>query len=215
MNDSTGSCHQDPTILSGDLSPELYEHILNAAQIGCDIETSGLDPRVDRIGTFQLYTPHVGTVIVKVKDGIPTLLSRVLECSSLQKIFHHAPFDLSFTSRHWGTAPSNIFCTKIASKILTPEAPSTHHSLQYLLRSYLGISLQKGPVRTSNWDSSELTREQVEYAAADVVSLIELSKLMKEDLAEEGRGVENETALRYLSLKAGRESRGFPDLFAY
>ena len=86
------------------------------------------------------------------------------------KVFHHAPFDLRFMNHASGYRAASVRCTKVASKLLDPQAPNQMHSLQTLAARYLGVHLAKGAVRTSDW-SAALSAEQVAYAADDVIHL--------------------------------------------
>src|SRR2546426_7683042 len=107
--------------------PASYAAKMRASgMVAWDIETSGLDWRIDRIGTCQVYSPNLPVAIVKIRDKIPARLGSVLEDHAVRKVFHHAMFDLRFMTHYWGTAPRNIACTKIASKLLDPDGKNDH-----------------------------------------------------------------------------------------
>src|SRR5664279_5432893 len=89
------SMTREPSVvlLRGDLTKELADLFHEATMQAWDIETSGLDWRVDRIGTCQLHADHVASVVVKFNDHFPERLLGILADSQVTKVFHHAPFD--------------------------------------------------------------------------------------------------------------------------
>jgi ribonuclease D len=106
-------------------SYDLGEAFLKSARqrgvAALDIETSGLDWRSQRIGLCQVYVPGFQPVLIKTKKGIaPPHLLKLLADNSVQKIFHHAMFDLRFLAYHWLAVTDNVVCTKIASKTNRP-----------------------------------------------------------------------------------------------
>jgi ribonuclease D len=114
----------------GDLLSDLAAAFTKAKRIAWDVETTGLDWRHDRLGTCQLFCEGHGAVVVRIGDHRPRWLAGLLEDSAVEKVFHHAPFDLRFLIRAWRIQPRSVRCTKVASKLLAPNAPNETHSLQ-------------------------------------------------------------------------------------
>jgi ribonuclease D len=202
-------------VLRGDLPDELAVGFAASPRIAWDIETSGLDWRNDRLGTCQLFAEEVGVAVVSVGDDRPGRLAALLEDPGVEKIFHHAPFDLRFMVHAWGVRPSTIRCTKVASKLLEPRAPNDAHSLQKLVSRYLGVSLAKGQVRTSNWTASRLTAEQKEYAAGDVLHLVALLAAMSKALQDAELTYLYDSCCAFLPARVMLELGDYPDVFAY
>jgi ribonuclease D len=202
-------------VVRGDLSDELAAAFAAGPRVAWDVETSGLDWRQDRLGTCQLFAEGVGVAVVSVGDGRPGRLIALLEDPAVQKVFHHAPFDLRFMIRAWGVKPASIRCTKVASKLLEPSAPNEAHSLQELAFRYLGVSLAKGAVRTSDWSVSYLTAEQLEYAAGDVLHLPALLDALWRALQDAGRHALYDACCAFLPARVTLELGGYPDVFAY
>src|ERR1700761_1648462 len=117
----------------GDLPADLAPAFGEVDRIAWDVETTGLDWRQERLATCQLFAEGVGVVMVRTADGYPRRLAALLEDPAVEKVFHHAPFDLRFMVHAWGIQPASIRCTKVASKLLTPDAPNETHSLQQLV----------------------------------------------------------------------------------
>jgi ribonuclease D len=203
------------SISVGDLSPAMADAFSEASRVAWDVETTGLDWRRDRLGTCQLFAEGVGVVIVSVDARRPQRLVALLEDPQVEKVFHHAPFDLRFMVRAWGAWPMAIRCTKVASKLLEPEALNESHSLQQLVGRHLGVTLEKGSVRTSDWSSADLTPEQLEYAAGDVLHLLPLLDVLQGALGAKGLTRLYDGCCAFLSARAALEVGSYPDVFAY
>jgi ribonuclease D len=202
---------------------ELLRYALNEAlasefgsvgRIAWDIETSGLDPRTDRIGTAQLHAPEVGTVIVQIGAAVPQRLCRLLADPTVCKVFHHAMFDLRFMVKQWDARLARIACTKIASKLLAPQLANNCHSLQSLLASHLGVEISKDQ-RLTDWLAPELTPAQLAYASRDVTYLIPLLSELEQRLDEAALVGVYQACVEFLPTRVRLELGDWPDVFAY
>jgi ribonuclease D len=208
-------CFKEVRLLSHDLSPEIYAQLSSSQRVAWDIETNGLDPLANRIGTCQLYSREAGLFIVKaVANRSPIFLSKLLSNEKVPKIFHHAPFDLSFMAHAWGVKPKNVACTKIAAKVLDPLAAAEEYSLKHLMLRHFGINLEK-QMRFTDWITDELTEEQLRYAARDVVKLLDLYDLLDEQLETQGSRELYRKCCNFLPAHVGLRLRGCPDPFSY
>lgn len=193
-----------------DLTPELAELFRESGRFAVDTETSGLDWRVDRLEICQLYSPRTGSVIVRNSSRRPERLASVLESSTAQSVFHFAPFDLRFLEKAWGIRASAVRCTKTASRVADPELPNAEHSLKPLLQRRLGIHLDKGAVRTSDWGAVELSAQQIEYAIGDVRHLLDLHDDITPHLSPDQNAL-YEAMCEYLPSDTHREIIGIPN----
>ncbi|WP_431836462.1 ribonuclease D [Cellulomonas sp. Y8] len=203
-------------VVRGDLPEDVADQLLRARRVAVDTETTGLDWRWERLALCQVHAPETGTILVQL-DGsrTPERLSALVSDPDVTKVFHHAPFDLRFMLRTWGGTAQNIACTKVASKVLHPGRPNDEHSLRALVRRRLGIPLDKGAVRTSDWSARTLTVEQLSYAAADVEHLLPLLDGLLGDLEEVGRAAQYISCCEYLPTQVDLSLRGLEDAFAY
>ncbi|PKW14271.1 ribonuclease D [Saccharopolyspora spinosa] len=197
-----------------DIDFPLLEFYAASSHVACDIETTGLDWDSDRIGTCQLHSPEAGTTVIQIGQNRPDNLCKLLENENVVKIFHHAPFDLRFMINKWSLTPTSIECTKVASKMLKPDARQDRHSLQYLLRDELGVNIDKTE-RMSDWTTSNLTEAQVAYASSDVLHLIPLARTLKTKLNNAGLLEIYKKCCSFLPLHAEIKIRRWPDLFSY
>jgi ribonuclease D len=203
-----------PPVVAADLPTEALEKISTEGIVACDIETSGLDWATDRIGTFQVFGPSAGAYLVQVNGDVPVRLTRLLADQRICKVFHHAPFDVRFILAQWHVRVANVKCTKIASKIVFPEAPHEAHSLQHLLQRVAEVEISKEE-RLSDWLDDELTNEQIRYAVSDVVYLIPLLEAL-ESLAE-SKGLLDllERCFAHIATRAELDVRGYADIYDY
>jgi ribonuclease D len=204
------------TVSRGDLPAGFVARFRGSPLVAWDIETSGLDWQNARIGTCQIFAEGVGAVLVAMDFGVrPARLVSLLENPSVPKVFHHAPFDLRFMMHEWGVRPASVKCTKVASKLIAPEAPNDEHSLQRLLARYTGVEISKGAVRTSDWTAARLSPEQLAYAASDVIHLPALLRALSGELDRLGRIWLYERCCEFLPARAALELGSYPDVFAY
>jgi ribonuclease D len=204
-----------PPLVHSDLSASLETAFVCAGRVAWDVETSGLDWRVHRMGTCQLHSDDGMSVIVQLDDRRPRRLSALLENTDVVKVFHHAPFDLRFMMSEWQARPTSIMCTKVASKLLFPRAANPEHSLQHLLESQLGVKIAKGPERVSDWLAEELSAQQLAYALQDVMHLLALLDVLIARLTVSGLDELYRQCCLFLPARASLELGGYPDVFAY
>ena len=100
------------------------------------------------------------------------------------KIFHFARFDVAILQHYLGVRLSNIYCTKIASKLA--RTFTDKHSLRDLCRELLSVDISKEQ-QTSDWGAPTLKIEQQEYAATDVLYLHKLKDKLDQLLFREGK----------------------------
>lgn len=108
---------------------------------------------------------------------------QILRDSSIIKVMHAAQADQEclYTSLKAVASPS--FDTAVAASLLG-EGDSI--GLGNLIQRILGIKLGKGHART-DWSVRPLSRQQMEYAHADVIHLVKLYEELVKRLKERGR----------------------------
>jgi ribonuclease D len=212
---ATGNAKAVAHVGPGDLPADLAVAYGRARRIAWDVETTGLDWRRDRLATCQVFAVDIGASVISVSGEKPPRLMALLENPAVEKVFHHAPFDLRFMVHAWDAWPTSIRCTKVASKLLQPNAASEAHTLQHLAQRYLGVRLEKGPVRTGDWSAPELTPEQIAYATSDVVHLLALLDALQPPLRTAGLGKLYNDCCAFLPAHVRLETGGYPDVFAY
>ena len=117
--------------------------------VACDIETTGLDFRRDKIMTIAFSTDEGNWVVPCEHKDTPFTepdqkaalwfsIRKILENEKSRKIFHNAKFDLKFLI-NYGIYPSNIWDTKILHHILNENTPK---GLMDLVKLYFSDELE-------------------------------------------------------------------------
>jgi DNA polymerase-1 len=155
--------------------------------VGADVETTGLEPRTERV---RLLSLAVGTV-----DG--GILTYLVDCFAVdpsplfpllterELIFHHAAFDLGFLTG-MGFVPGVVHCTMLLAQLLA-AGTRDRGTLAACCERYLGRVLDKAEQR-SDWTGT-LTPEQLAYAAADAAVLPELYRDLDAKVKQTGQVV--------------------------
>ena len=201
-----------PTVT--DVSDSFLKKAAKEAIVAIDIETSGLDWRSQRIGLCQIAIPSGEVALLKAKkNSRPEKFLSLLGNASIQKIFHHAMFDLRFLAYHWSAKPANITCTKIASKLIDPEQIEGH-SLDCLLERYLNVTIDKAE-RQSDWLTWDLSDSQLAYASSDVIYLPKLFASLSAQLEKRGRWDLAQRCFAHIPTRVELDIKGFRDVYNY
>jgi ribonuclease D len=209
-----GSSATDVRVMSRDLTEDAFRQIVADRTVAWDIETNGLNPKQSDIGTCQLFSPSFGACVLTNLSQRPPLLMKLLESPDVVKVFHHAPFDLSFMMQKWAVTPRSVVCTKIAAKIVSPQADPVEYSLKYLMEHHFNIRLDKA-MRFSDWMSESLTAEQLHYAVGDVRKLLDLYVLLRSSLDVIGLSQLYDETCKFLPTHVQLKLHGCPDPFTY
>ena len=160
-----------------DIPSELADVYDNKDRIAVDTELHGLCLFRDQICLVQLCDDDGHVCLVRPRTGKTTPhLKKLMEEKRILKVFHYALSDVSFfrTSLNWKVRP--FCCTKVMSKLIRTYSQS--HGLKDLHKELLGVELDKEQQQT-NWSTNKLTQKQMEYAANDVLRLLQIHDHLK------------------------------------
>ena len=164
---------------------DLPKEVYIGSSIAIDTETTGLNLVRDRLCLIQVCTERNEIHLIKInKNSNSPVIFNILCDDKILKIFHFARFDLAVLMKQFNCNISNVYCTKIASKLA--RTSTDNHSLKTLVFNYLSIDIPKFE-QTSDWGSPELSNAQLEYAATDVLYLHKLKNILDGILIREGR----------------------------
>ena len=185
----------------------------NATTISIDGEFSGLNPLTDKLHLLQLCDGSDMVHFVKFngKYNAPHLKS-LLENEKIKKIFHFGRADLGFLKQHLSINVRNIFDTKIASKICRKF--TSNHGLKDLSKDLIGIKLDK-EMQTSDWGKEEYTKEQIQYAANDVLYLHKIKGELEKILNRENKNEIAEECFKFLETRTKLDLNGLGDIFEH
>ena len=184
--------------------------------VAIDTETMGLDPNRDRLCLVQLSAGDGVCHIVQFDQDqydAPNLAALLKE-QSVTKIFHFARFDLAMIQRYMGVLCQPVFCTKIASRLT--RTYTDRHGLKDICRELLSADISKAQ-QSSDWGAAELSQDQLQYAATDVLYLHALKERFTEMLEREGRSELAQACFTFLPARAILDLAGWAaeDIFAH
>jgi DNA polymerase-1 len=150
--------------------PTVVAAIDNSTLIGLDLETTGLNPRTDRVRLLSL-------AVETIDD---TMFTYMVDCCALdpsplwdalagkELTIHNAAFDLAFLSR-LGFVPGTVHDTLLMARALAAGGPDFHHcTLRDCVRRELDYDLDKAGQR-EDW-SGMITPDMRAYAVRDAVA---------------------------------------------
>ncbi|MFL5341871.1 MAG: DNA polymerase, partial [Gemmataceae bacterium] len=151
-----------------------------SVRIGLDIETTGLNPRIDRARLLTLATDR-GTYLIDLFELASSDLTPVWEVLRGKPILgHNLAFDLGFLAR-LGFAPGEVRDTMLMSQVLYSGERVQGHKLADCTFRELSLTLKKDEQK-GDWSKS-LSTEQIEYAATDAEVLLPLFTALNAKLA--------------------------------
>ncbi|HQT78537.1 MAG: 3'-5' exonuclease [Rhodospirillales bacterium 20-64-7] len=200
---------------------DLPDHVSLGPVVAVDTETMGLNPHRDRLCLVQMSAGdghcHLVQLVPPQRGGrgfdCPNL-KRLMADPATVKLMHFARFDVAVLQHSLGITISPVKCTKIAAKLV--RTFTDRHGLKDLCRDLLGIELSKQQ-QSSDWGATELTPEQLAYAASDVLHLHALWAKLETLLIREDRLALAEACFAFLPARGRLDLLGYdqPDLFAH
>lgn len=179
--------------------------------IAVDTEAMGLNNLRDRLCLVQLSSGDGNAHLVRFERGqydAPNLKKTLSDPKRL-KLFHFARFDVAIIKQYLGVECTPLYCTRTASRLC--RTFTDKHGLAFLCRDLLEVELKKQQ-QTSDWGAPELTEEQLEYAANDVLYLHTLKEKLDEMLAREGRTELAQKTFECLQARAELDLAGWADV---
>lgn len=198
------------------MSIELYQGDIPAdldlgKAVAVDTEAMGLKNYRDRLCVVQLSSGDGNAHLVQFAPGeydAPNL-KKLLADPSILKLFHYARFDIGIIKYYLGIECPNLYCTRTASKLV--RTYTDRHGLRELCRQFLSVDLSKHQ-QSSDWGAAELTKEQLDYAASDVLYLHQLKEKLDVMLEREGRTDLAQRCFDFLQTRAELDIVGWNNI---
>jgi len=184
--------------------------------VAIDTETMGLNILRDRLCLLQISGGDGNAHVVQFEQNKYDALNlkKILSDESIQKIFHFARFDLTAIKHYLNVEIKNIYCTKIASRLIRTYTDS--HGLKSICEELLGVEISKKQ-QSSDWGNGEISEKQLEYAASDVLYLHALKEKLSKMLIRENRFEIFQACVNFLPTRVELDLQGFPtiDIFTH
>jgi DNA polymerase-1 len=188
-------------LFSGSTSGELTYHLVRDAagldvvlaalgdadaDVGLDCEATGLSSRRDRVRLISVALPTIdGGQVAYLVDCFAVDPRPMLEpLAERSLLIHNAGFDLGMLAGLGFTPKRPVRDVMILSRLLT-AGTREGNALADLTERYLGFRLGKEQQK-SDWAAPTLSKEQLDYAAADVVYLAELHRGLDAEVRKAG-----------------------------
>ena len=198
--------------LSADISDKMLEMYLEESEIAIDTELHGLKLYRDEICLVQICDDKKNVCLVRPNpETIPTNLKRLLTDPNVIKVFHFALSDVAFFKTSMDIDVTPFRCTKVMSKIIRTYTQG--HGLKDLSLELLGHDLNKDQQQT-NWAQNKLSNKQLEYAANDVLELIEIYRKLN-DMIDKREPLSTGTTVCELNIKAQEVLPSLIDLLVH
>ena len=186
------------------------------AVVAVDSETMGLNLTRDPLCLVQLSAGDGDAHLVQLDRATYDAphLKRLLTDPAVLKLFHFGRFDIAKFLVDLGVETAPVYCTKIASKIA--RTYTDRHGLKDVTKELLGIDVSKAQ-QSSDWGRPDLSPEQLDYAASDVMNLHALRDRLDDMLRREGREALASRAFAFLPWRARLDAAGWEhvDIFAH
>ncbi len=177
--------------------------------IALDSETMGLNPKRDKLCLVQISNGDEVCHLVKIDLSTekPQNLINILKNNKIQKIFHYARFDVAVFKHNFKINIKNIYCTKIASKLV--RTYTDKHGYKDLCNELLGKSISKTE-QSSDW-GGELSKEQQKYAATDVLYLHKIKDKLDSMLLREKRSKLAKACFDFIQYRTDLDINGWSE----
>ena len=177
--------------------------------IALDSETMGLNPKRDKLCLVQISNGDEVCHLVKIdlSSEKPKNLIKILKNNKIQKIFHYARFDVAVFKYNFKINIKNIYCTKIASKLV--RTYTDKHGYKDLCSELLGKSISKTE-QSSDW-GGELTKDQQKYAATDVLYLHRIKERLDTMLMREKRNKLAKACFDFIQYRTDLDINGWSE----
>lgn len=179
--------------------------------VAIDSETMGLLPHRDRLCVIQLSSGDGNAHLVQISQTqteAPNLCKMLANPDQL-KLFHFGRFDIAVMENRFNVRTAPVYCTKIASKLV--RTYTDRHGLKNLLQELLKVDISKQQ-QSSDWGADVLTKEQIAYAASDVLYLHKIKEELDIRLAREGRTELANACFEFLPHRAALDLAGWPEI---
>ncbi len=169
-----------------DSAPELTRfcgQLATAGWFALDTEFLREKTYYPKLCLLQIATPEgVACIDPLALDNLDPVLDIIFD-AGITKVMHSARQDMEIFYHLRGAAPATVFDTQIAALLLGYPDQIGYGNL---VSEVLGVNLEKLHTR-ADWSLRPLTRDQIDYAADDVIYLVDVYRNLHARLMEQGR----------------------------
>ena len=172
-------------LIHDDIPEGIFNNFMKLEKIAVDTELHGLTMNRDQICLVQLCDQEEQVCLVRPNRGAGySRLKALMENKDVLKVFHFALTDVAFFKTSLNIEVTPFCCTKVMSKLI--RTYTQNHGLKDLHMELLGIQMEKEQQQT-NWAESDLSQNQLKYAANDVLRLLEIFERLQKMIISRNR----------------------------
>ena len=172
-------------MIHDDIPEGIFNNFMKLEKIAVDTELHGLTMNRDHICLVQLCDQEEQVCLVRPNRGAGySRLKALMENKDVLKVFHFALTDVAFFKTSLNIEVTPFCCTKVMSKLI--RTYTQNHGLKDLHMELLGIQMEKEQQQT-NWAESDLSQNQLKYAANDVLRLLEIFERLQKMIISRNR----------------------------
>lgn len=158
--------------------------------IALDVETDGLNSWRNHLRLIVIKSNDVVYIfdpVVVGADYLRRLMWAIRACKTV--IIHNAKFDVGFLYAATGVLLENVWCTQMAAQIINNGRPLPDWRLPTIISHFVpgafhAFANSKHELQLSFTAGGSLSQKQLDYAAEDVVYLIDVYKEQWKQVAE-------------------------------
>lgn len=170
-------------------SDEMLRYYSEFKILAVDTETTGLQLFTSKVRLLQIAIEEIKTVLIfdlfKLDEKSIQNINKLFT-NDKKVILHNAKFDIPML---WDSAiditTATIFDTMIASGVIYNGMTHVRHSLKAVTENAFGFEISKEQ-QASDWSAKQLSKEQIEYAARDVMILFPLREHLVTHIKDAG-----------------------------
>ncbi len=166
---------------------EMAAHLSSQTSLAFDTEADSFHSYFEKTCLIQIASAQREFVVDPLALGDLSVLGPIFASPEIEKVFHAAEYDVLILKRDYGFTFVNIFDTMVATKVLGYKRVG----LSALAQDMLGVTLDKGFQR-ADWSRRPLLPDLINYARQDVRYLLQLRRMLGEQLVQKGRLVQAE-----------------------
>ena len=175
----------------------LNKELLQRPYIGVDTEFRRTSKSNMRLALLQINDSKEIFLIDTVSIEDPMDSCSFLSSRSVTKVFHSFREDLEAIYSWTGEPIKNVFDTQFANSLLDGKFSVSY---QDLVKEKFGVSIEKKETQ-SNWLKRPLRESQLDYAASDVLYLVDLYLFQLSELKSEGKSDWLEEEVEFMTEK--------------
>lgn len=141
----------------------------------CDLETTGLDARLDKILLFQIMAGesiYIFDFLNLNNEHLKYLVNLLENVAKVTSVWHNPKFDIKFIAHNTGIWMKRLYDTMNAEVLINAGIGKSTYNLEELALKYAGVQLNK-KVREQffNQEVSLISEQMLQYSAEDVMVL--------------------------------------------